>query len=1050
MPPFVHLHAHSAFSFLDGPSPVESLVLRAAEFGQPALALTDTNSVTGVVSLSRRCKAAGIKPIGGCEVVMEGGFRLTLLMDGPEGWASVCRILSAAALRDIKREGLRVRWSDLEENREGVVCLSGTAGYGELPALLRFGRWNEAEALARRCMNLWGANGFFIEVNRTLTEDCPALSQRLLDLSVALGIPAIATNAARYARKADFPAHEALLRVRLGLKPDEQHGELHLNGENFLKSSKAMSTLFSDTPEAVAALGNAARLAERLRPPLDPMARHLPSYPRNSVQNSAFSHLSALVWCGAERRYKGRFMVEVKTRLIHELETIHERGFCDYFLVCWDICKEARRRNIGYGLRGSAVGSAVAYCLDMSEHDPIAWNVSFERFLSKARAKPPDIDIDFRHDLRDDMMTYCRTAYGEERVANVANYVTYRGRSLLRDFGKVLGFDTPDIERLREVLHHCRGDDLAEQLAAKPELRALGIDAALYADLFALCASCAGLPRHLGTHSSGIVISDVPLCEVAPLQWAAKGVTVIALDKDDVEAEGIGLLKIDQLSLRALTAIDISLSTIEAAGEGFGHAEYAARDREDAETLAMIRAAETVGVFQLESPAQMALQWRLKADKFDDLVASVALIRPGPLLGKTVDPYIHRRHGWEKVTYPIPELEPVLAETYGRILFQDQVLDVVRVVGGYAPDEADVFLKTMTHARSQEEMKRLGLLLRERAVAKGMARKAFNLLWKQIQGFSRYGFCHGHSLAFASHAQGTAYLLRHYPAHFLAAILSVEPCGFWPIATITAEAARRGVTALSPCLNRSEARQWIVEERDGAGTAIRCSLSFVKGVSEEAGEAIRAERTAGGPFADLADAGARLSFLDRDALEQLTLAGALDCLCPSRRQTLWTLPAVHRPPSKQTKPIPGQEALSLPIAPLLPEGVPDFTEREQFAREFQTLGFSPMGHPMRFYRDEATAAGAITCAELQDRTMGESVTLSGLCVRPHRPPTPSGQTFVFLTLEDESGMAQVTVTPDVYEHTGAALFHNAFLLIVGSIEQRGTGKILRAISAEPL
>ncbi len=388
-------------------------------------------------------------------------------------------------------------------------------------------------------------------------------------------------------------------------------------------------------------------------------------------------------------------------------------------------------------------------------------------------------------------------------------------------------------------------------------MRALGLDTGQYADLFALCAQLSGLPRHLGTHSSGLVVSDVPLAGVCPVQWAAKGVTVAALDKDDVEAEGIGLLKMNQLALRALTAIDRTMDSLALQDPTF---DYAGRDREDPETLAMIRTAETVGCFQLESPAQMALQWRLKAGHFDDLVASVALIRPGPLQGGTVAPYIRRRHGWAPVTYLLPELEPVLRDTYGRILFQDQVLDVVRVVGSLTSEEADQFQRAITHARSLEEMAKLGRGLYARAQGKGMGKKAFSRLWKQLQGFSRYGFCHGHAVAFADHAQGTAWLLRHHPAPFLAATLSVESCGFWPVSTVVAEAQRRGVAVRGPCVNRSSGAQWTVEEE---GKAIRCSLAYVREL-RQAAPLMEAERAARGVFQSLRDACRRCAFLTRE------------------------------------------------------------------------------------------------------------------------------------------------------------------------------------------
>lgn len=1037
---FAHLHTHSAFSFLDGSSSVESLVLRAAQLGQPALALTDNGSLTGVATLVRRCQQAGIKPLGGCTVVISGLGAVTLLADGTTGWASLCQLLTVSSLRDVKREATRARRTppvdleDLETHHAGLICLSGSALHGRLTALVRLRQYDRAGAWARRLHALFGVGNFFIEVTRTMSEGEYGISRRLLELADHLGVLPIATNPVHHATKTEYAAYEALCRVRLGLAPQEQHADLPQNGEGYLKDGAAMTALFTDRPDAIQ---NAICLADRLAPPFDPAVRHLPRYPHVPLGDSPFSMLAELTWCGAQKRYGDKLDDSVKARLVQEIETIRDLGYCDYFLVCWDICHEARRRGIRHALRGSAVGSAVAYCLLMSEHDPISRRISFDRFLSKARAKPPDIDIDFRHDLRDDMMNYVRQTYGEDRVANVSNYVTYRGRSLLRDLGKALGFDTDDIERLRGLLGHCRGDELAQHIKQTPQLRALGIEPERYGDLFALCGGLAGLPRHLGTHSSGIIVSDVPLAGVSPVQWAAKGVTVVALDKDDVEAPGIGLLKIDQLSLRSLTAIDHAIETITLREPGF---DYDGRDREDAETLTMIRAAQTVTCFQLESPAQMALQWRLKADKFDDLVASVALIRPSPLLGKTVEPYIRRRHGWSKVTYPLPELEPVLRETYGRILFQDQAIDVVRVVGRFEPDEADRFQKTITHARSREEMARMGFLLWEGVKDRGMTKKAFTRLWKQIEGFLRYGFCHGHAVAFADHAQGTSFLLRHYPADFLAAVLSVEPCGFWPVATVVAEAGRRGVRVLAPCVNESEAVRWTVSER-GKNHVIRCSLAYVHGLGKDA-TAVECERTTRGPFGSLADFCRRCHFLSREQLEWLVLSGALDSLLPNRRQSLWALPALHRGGDKHPHQafMTGQTAVDLEVAPLLPSDLPEFTAAEAFLRQWQAIGFYSAGHPMLFHRERLAAMGVNECASLQASQAGERVSLAGLVVRPHRP---AGGT-VFFTLEDETGLVQVVVSPDVYERSGSDIYGHTALGVKGRAEKRGTGVNLLA------
>ncbi len=1053
---FVHLHSQSAFSFLNSSASVEALVLRAAELGQPALALTDTGSITGIPTLVRRCQQAGLKPIGGCEVCISGKGRLTLLADGPAGWASLSALLTLAALRDVKREAVlkhqtpTVDWEDLEVHHDGLVCLTGASMHGHLPVLLRLGRYGEAKEWLLCLRSLLGAGNLFVEVTRTWGDGEWAVSHRLLELADHLGLPPLATNPVHHAAKSGYAAYEALCRVRLGLAPHEQHAELPLNGEGYLKGGEAMARLFADRPDAIQ---NGLSLAERLASPLDPDVRHLPHYPQVPLGESPFSMLSELVWCGAQKRYGDQPSAEVRERLVRELETIRELGYCDYFLVCWDICREAKRRGVRHALRGSAVGSAAVYCLGMSEHDPISRRISFDRFLSLARAKPPDIDIDFRHDLRDDMMRYVRETYGDDRVANVSNYVTYRGRSLLRDLGKALGMNTGDTDRLRELLGHSRGDDLAEQIARTPELRALGIEPERYGDLFALCASLAGLPRHLGTHSSGIVVSDVPLAAVSPLQWAAKGVTVVCLDKEDVEAPGVGLLKIDQLSLRSLTAIDHAVETITLREPDFN---YDGRDREDPETLAMIRAAQTVTCFQLESPAQMSLQWRLKADKFDDLVASVALIRPGPLLGKTVAPYIARRHGLAEVKYPLPELEPVLQETYGRILFQDQALDVVRVVGNFEPDEADRFQKAITHARSREEMAKMGLLLWERVKDRGMTKKAFSRLWKQIEGFSQYGFCHGHAVAFADHAQGTAWLLRHHPADFLAAVLSVEPCGFWPVSTVVAEAQRRGVVVHGPCVNRSEWQRWDVSDEavddESSLPAIRCSLVYVHSL-HGAAEALVEERTERGAFVSLSNFCRRCSFLTREQLEWLVLAGALDGLVPNRRAALWCLPVLHQDPSRQKRrasrtEATGQGALGLPEPEALAVGLPDFTAGERYAREWTALGFSPGGHPLMPYREKLAAQGMLPCAALQDVKPGSRVTLAGLVLRPHRPPAASGT--VFFTLEDESGLAQVTVFPDAYKRMGATIYTVVALAVTGVATKHGEGMFLAAESGKTL
>ncbi|MCR4398580.1 MAG: DNA polymerase III subunit alpha, partial [Firmicutes bacterium] len=723
---------------------------------------------------------------------------------------------------------------------------------------------------------------------------------------------------------------------------------------------------------------------------------------------------------------------------------------------------------------GSAADSAVAYCLGITEVDSIARGLLFERFMSIERAQKPDIDIDFDARHRDDVAGYAYEKYGADKVASVCTYNTYQARSAVRDVGKALGFSEEDTDRIAKRLPYIHADEIRRAMSRLPELRDLGLDPAKFDCMMEVCEKIAGFPRFLGTHLGGIVISRRPITDLTPLQMAAKGVVVAQFDKDDVEE--LGLIKLDLLSLRMLSAVGNSLDMINggSAGSGGGGVprrgdvgggrpplEYEGIPVDDEESYRMIREGRTVGVFQLESPAQRALQGRLGADRFEDLVASVALIRPGPILGNMVEPYIARRTGLEPVRYIDSRLKPILGKTYGVVLFQEQVIQIATAVAGFTPGESDRLRRVMTHSRSKREMDEIGEVFIEKAMGNGTPRHVAEKVFSYIVGYAGYGFCEAHAAAFATTAAKTAYLARHHPAEFFAAILSNQPMGYYPPETIAVEARRRGVRILGPCVNRS-GKGFTVEDGDGSGTgvptatggsvrAIRVSLGCVRDMTGQALDRIveaRRER----PFTSLEDFCRRVR-APRNVVENLVLCGAFDSIEPNRRSLLWkvsgALAAAHpllegREGRGDT---PARGETPAPCA-----SIPDFSVAEKIAYEYRVLGIAVSGHPMAILRERLNAEGILSSADVSSGKAGTLVRVAGLPIRPHRPPTRSGRIVVFVSLEDEFGLVDVTIFENVYQECGQVIFTDPAppLIVAGRLERRGAGMSVTARRVEPL
>ncbi|MBC7347014.1 MAG: DNA polymerase III subunit alpha, partial [Clostridia bacterium] len=856
---FVHLHLHSPFSFRDGASPVDALVARAAALDMPALALTDHNNVSAAVRFARAAQEAGIKPIQGAEVTLAGGFHLTLLAQDPDGYANLCRLLTRAHLAN-PRGRPRCAWEDLVRYREGLIALSGCRR-GEIPRLILARRYAEAESAARRYRQLW-QDRFYLELQGTLLPGDRFLNHRLVELGQALGIGVVATNNVHYAAREDFPVHDLLTCVRLGITLEEVHPERPLNDEAYLKSAKTMAASFAWCPEALA---NTLEIAARCRPALALEERRYPKFPLASGQ-AADALLRELVYRGARERYRS-LTAAVRQRLEKELGVIARLGYADYFLVVWDIAEYARSRGIRFSGRGSAGASAVAYCLYLTEVDPIARNLAFERFLSLERAEKPDIDLDFDARRRDEVAGYVYRKYGEERVAAVATYSTYQARSAVRDLGKALGYAGEELDALAKSLPYLPADHIAPALAQYPELRRGPWREARYRRLFAACARIAGFPRFLGTHLGGLIVSDRPITTVTPLELAAKGVKIAQFDRDDVE--DLNLVKLDLLSLKALSVLEDAAEEVRAQVPGF---DYRRLPLDDAATYRLLHRGKTVGVFQLESPAQRALQTRLEAAHIEDLVASLALIRPGPIKGNMVDPFVARRRGEEPVSYLHPKLKPILEKTYGVVLFQEQVIAIATELAGFTPGEADKLRRLMTHARSHGEMRAVGEEFVRRAAARGIAAETARAVFACLEGYASYGFCEAHAAAFAITSYWTAYLAAHHPAPFFAALLNNQPMGYYAPATLVNEARHRGIRFLPPDINASGER-FTLEEG-----GLRVPLSRVKGMGAGTLAAILRER-ARAPFASLADF-YQMTRVDRDLLENLVRCGAFDRLHP--------------------------------------------------------------------------------------------------------------------------------------------------------------------------
>lgn len=1021
----VHLHVHSGFSFMDGASMVEELVSQAARYEMPAIALTDHHGIYGAMRLLQACDRQGVKPLIGAEVTMEDGFHLTLLCETAEGYSNLCRLLSQAHLNH-PRGSPRVSLQCLHQHAQGMIALTGCR-LGKLTYLLRARRYAQAEEWLRTLTGIFGRANLFIECQHTLKPGDAWITARQRELAQHLGLPVVATANVHYATAQSFPAHDLLTCARLGITVSQPHPLRPINDCNGIEDALHWCERYHDCAEA---WQNTLHIADRCSSDVLPRNQNLfPLFPVASGC-TAEAVLMHLVREGAIRRYT-EITPLLRRRLKKELRVICTLGYADYFLAVWELVRFAQERGIRYSARGSVSDSAVAYCLGISEIDPVKRGLPFERFLSLERSQKPDIDIDFDATRREEVFQYVQQRYGAAHVAMVGTFSTYRARSAVRLVGKALGLPEEVVDRLaKRIPPFCYADDLERSFAKAPELRQSAFSPQQIELYLQLCARIANLPHHLGTHLGGILISRKPVEEAVPVQMSPMGRRVVQWDKDDVEVAGF--IKLDLLSLKMLSAVQQAEEQIQRAQPGF-HVRDIPYDDQD--TFEMIRSGETVGAFQIESPAQRSLHTRLHSQCQMDIDVSVALIRPGPIQGDMVSPFVHRRNGEEPVTYLHPDLEPILRHTCGVPVFQEQIILIATRLAGFTPGEADQLRKTMTHNRSRQEMESLGKLFVERAVQRGYSPQLAMQVYEWIYGFAGYGFCEAHAASFGDIAYKTAYLLRHYPAQFYAALLSCQPMGYYPPNTLALQARLRGIRLLPPDVNRSQTACTVEKG------AIRLGWCRVRGMRCDEIESLlqaREER----PFESLADV-CRRTTLQQDTLERMVLCGTFDGWHPNRRRLLIELNhcIANRRACGSLFPA---DWLQNPLV-----DTPDFTPWEKFWYEWEILGLSIDCHIMSHLRDHLQQQGILSSYDLKQQRDGTWVSTAGLVVCPHRPPTRSGRRVLFACLEDEFGLTDVVLFEQAYQSYGHWMLTQPLVIVEGRIQHRGQGTSLIVYRVAP-
>src|SRR3954471_6894358 len=1037
---YVELHAHSAYSFLDGASLPEELAIRAAELGYDAVALTDHDGVYGSVEFAQAAKAFGVRPITGAEVTLAGGSHVTLLVESAQGYANLCRLLTAAhaGTRVPSKEHERLEpalaQAELERRNEGLVCLSGCARHG-----LAVLNPNAAAGLAQA----FGRDRFFVELQRPFERGDARRNAVLRELAEAIGVATVATGDVHAHMRERTALQDVLVAVGHRTSFDGCEAERRGNRESFLRRPAEVADLFPHDREAVA---RTAELAERLEFDLtEDLGYRYPDFSGNG--EPAIAQLKRVCDQAFVARYTGRngHKRKARGRLDEELKLIDELGLAGFFLLHWEVLELARELAVevrgrdsprstlppGRG-RGSSVGSIVCYLTGLSHVDPVAAGLSLGRFLNREMAAVPDIDLDFPRDIREKLLPAVSDKYGREHAALVAAFPTYNARGAIRDVGKALGLPHAELERLaritdgnpRRVVDEVSSLPDAETKLRSPRWRAF----------CELCREIGGLPRHSSQHPGGMVISSRPLVELVPVMPAAMaGRQLVQWDKDS--CADAGFLKIDLLGLGMLSAVEECVEQISL--RAHEPLDLARVPLDDPAVYDDIQRADTVGVFQIESRAQMQSLLRTRPENLDDLTVQVALVRPGPIQGKAVHPYIeHRQRLRADPAFEPPveheSLREPLRDTLGVVVFQDQVLDVAMAAAGFSIGEAEGLRRAMSRKRSEEAIEAFRPRFVEGCLANGIDDEPANTIYDKLCGFAGFGFPKSHAAAFALLAYQSAWLRRYFPGEFLCALMNAQPMGFYPPSSLVRDAQRRGVEVRPPHINRSDAQCGIEDL-----AAVRVGLAYVQSVGEEDAKSVVAQQ----PYTDLGDL-ARRSPVKQDVLEALVAAGACDDWGP-RRESLWRLGVTSRGQTVRG----GDRQLALPLEPTaeIPD-LPEQTPWERMLADYKHTSLSVGVHPLQLLRPHLPA-GVATSADLPETPHGSVIQVAGMAIARQRPATANG--IVFMLLEDEHGQANLIIPSQVYEEHRAIIRGEPLILASGKLERhdRNVNLLVSSVSS---